>query len=480
MSGVENPILVVSPDWELQRNGSRAILLNRDPHAIDYLVLNPIQTLLVALFDGRRTVSDVGDAAAYLLDTSRPEAEALVQRTIACVNRDGLSRLMPRQDAGDRPIQAYEAQTLISRPGPIEHPNRLEVPIQLNITLTHRCQTQCRYCYAERRTVAPADELSVAAWNELLDQAAGLGISRIGLLGGDPLARPDAVEIFQHMAERDLWFFVSTKCYISTETARRLAGMGLGKGKVQFSLDAPTSEMADFLAGSPGFYRRAMASLDNLLAHGIPVRAKAVLTAYNARSAPALIRAWYEKGIRDVQMVDYSRSHFHHHDDLFLDPADSAWVADQVAELRRELPGLDIVYGAQSSNAQRGAESAGESQRWEKWRGRARCSGGSSSLAVAPDGLVFLCEQIPQIPEHFVGDLRRQSIMDVWNSKRLLSYIYPDREQLIGSPCYECDKFEDCHRASGHCFRDALFNYGSRYMPPPKCPKAPPGALQIY
>ncbi|MCX6559509.1 MAG: radical SAM protein [Candidatus Aminicenantes bacterium] len=481
MNTAPDEILVVSPDWELKRNGTRAVLLNRDPKTLSYIILNPFQTLTASLFNGDRSVSDVAGVLIFLLDLSRPEAEALVQDTVAWTNRDKTLRLLPRREAGDRPIPAYSPQEFLGRPTPLEHPNRLEVPLTLNITLTHRCQTQCRYCYAERRGVAPADELSVAAWSDLIDQAAGLGISRVGLLGGDPMARPDALEVFRHLVERGMWFFVSTKCHIDRETAHRLAAMGLGERNVQFSMDAPTPDMADALVGSPGFYKRALESLENLLANGIPVRAKAVLTPSNARSAPALVRTWYGLGIREMQLIDYGRSHYHHSDDLFMDPADSAWVADQVAELRRELPGLDIVYGAQARDAKKdGLESPTESQRWETWARRARCSGGASSMSVAPDGLVFLCEQIPQIPEHFVGDLRRQTLMDVWNSDRLFAYIYPDREQLIGSACRDCDRFDDCHRASGHCFRDALFAYGSRYMPSPRCPKAPAGAPRIY
>jgi radical SAM protein with 4Fe4S-binding SPASM domain len=477
----KDEILVVSPDWELRRNGSRAILLNKDPHTLSYLILNQLQTLVVSLFDGDRSVSDVVKAITFLLNLPMPKAEDLVQSTVVWTNRDAKPRLLPRRDVGSRPIVAYASQELINHEKPLEHPYRLEVPVSFNITLTHRCQTQCRYCYAERRGVARGDELSVLAWRELIDQAADLGITRVGLLGGDPLTRTDAFEVLQHLVERGMWFFVSTKSYIDKDTAHLLADMDLGERSIQFSMDAPAPDAADFLAVSPGFYKRAIKSLENLLANGIRVRAKAVLTAYNARSAPALIRIWNDMGIREMQLIDYSRSHYHHSDDLFVDPADSAWVADQVVELRHDLPGVNIIYGAQAYSASKAnIESMSEDKKWETWARRSRCSGGASSMSVAPDGLVFLCEQIPQVPEHFVGDLRRQTIMEAWNSDRLLSYIYPEREQLIGSPCHDCNRFDDCHRANGHCFRDALFAYGSRDMPPPQCPKAPLGAPRIY
>lgn len=478
---LDEQILRLSPAWELRRNGSRAVLLDRDPHTTSYLILDQAEVVVIALFDGRRTVAEVVRDISYVLDLSPDRARNLVERTVRSVNRGKAERLLPPRGAEQPAVQSPPVEDLLGPPCALAHPRRLEVPVSLGITLTHRCQTQCLYCYAERRHVHRADELTVAAWYDLIDQAADLGIDRIALLGGDPLARTEALSILEHMVQRGFWFFLSTKCHVDRATARRLADIGLGERQVQVSLDAPVADVADFLTGSPGFYRLAMDSLRNLLDCGLAVRPKAVLTSYNARRAPELVRMWYDMGVREMQLIDYSRSHYHHSDDLFVGAADSAWVAEQVEELRGVLIGAEIVYGAQARDA--GKAETGEvsaARDWEAWNGRARCSAGSSSLMAAPDGLVFLCEQIPQIPEHFVGDLRRQTIMEVWNSERLLAYIFPDREQLIGSPCYECARFDDCHRASGHCFRDALFAFGSRYMPPPSCPKAPAGAPRLY
>jgi radical SAM protein with 4Fe4S-binding SPASM domain len=92
-------------------------------------------------------------------------------------------------------------------------------------------------------------------------------------------------------------------------------------------------------------------------------------------------------------------------------------------------------------------------------------------MQIAPDGLVTLCEQMPQTKEHTIGDVRKQTIMEIWNSDRLLHYIYPDEDRFKGTACFDCGHFEECHRASGHCFRDALFFHGSRYMPV-NCPLA--------
>jgi radical SAM protein with 4Fe4S-binding SPASM domain len=442
---------------------------------MQYVVLDPIGAVVIALFDGVRSVGDVKAAAAYIFNTDVSRASKLISNLIKDLSADRTKALLPKKQLDHRSFVTYDPKEFVtaSQIGSISR--RLEVPICLAITLTHRCQTNCRYCYAERRHVSPKDELSVSAWCSLIDQAVDMGIDRISLLGGDPLARADTPEVLEHLAKHGMHFFLSTKCHIDMELARRLAAIQ-GDHLIQISMDAPVPEIADFLTNCPGYFERAFNSITNLVTCGVPVRGKAVLTSYNARMAPELIRLWHKLGIRSMQLIDYGRSYYRHTDDLFVAPEDSAWIHEQVEQFRQEFPEVNVIYGAQSSEALKGDEKLKpKRKRWEKWDSRARCSAGSSSLSVAPDGLVFLCEQIPQTDEHIVGDLKSQTIEEVWNSERLLSYIYPAKELFVGSVCYDCQRFNDCHRNSGHCFRDALFYYGSRYMPPPSCPEAAPG-----
>jgi MoaA/NifB/PqqE/SkfB family radical SAM enzyme len=69
--------------------------------------------------------------------------------------------------------------------------------------------------------------------------------------------------------------------------------------------------------------------------------------------------------------------------------------------------------------------------------------------------------------------------MDVWNGEELLNFAYPPREKFLGSACYDCPDLMDCQSKAGYCFRDAFFNYGTVYGPPPKCPLAPDDGIQM-
>lgn len=475
MTYSDNDILVISPEWGLRRNGSRTLLLDLDVTQQRYLVLHALDSLIVPLFNGMRSVIDVAGVLTYVLDISSSEALAMVYHSIAGINTGG-EKLLTLQQLGNRDFTVYKPEDFLSGPDNRAYPQRLERPLSLTIAPTHSCQTRCRYCYAELRHISQGAELSVGSWLALIDQAVALGIERVSVLGGDIFAYSGILNILAHLIKNNLDFFISTKYHIDKIMARRLAEIGLGRRCIQFSMDAPNAEIADYLTGSTGYFNRALDSISNLMANGLNIRCKGVLTSYNARMVPELVRLWYSMGVRDMMFVDYSRSYYHHTDDLFISPEDSEWAAEQILHLTDELHDVTIIYGAQSSSIAKDGLSGNKSdaEKWLKWKARARCSAGSSSMLVWPDGLVTLCEQIPQTEEHIVGDVRKQSIMDIWNSERLLCYIYPDRQLFANSPCHDCDHFDDCHRASRHCFRDALFAYESRYMPPPLCPMASP------
>ena len=102
---------------------------------------------------------------------------------------------------------------------------------------------------------------------------------------------------------------------------------------------------------------------------------------------------------------------------------------------------------------------------------------------MLPDGKVTLCEQLYWHPFFILGDLNRQSIMEMWNSEKALSlWNFSQEEVHNASPCKTCDEFDGCRRGLGNCWRQAIAAYGSENydFPSPDCPKAPPIPKDFY
>jgi cyclic pyranopterin phosphate synthase len=66
----------------------------------------------------------------------------------------------------------------------------------LRVSLTPKCNLSCIYCHREGENI-PAGPLSAAEIAEVLRVAAGFGIRSIKFTGGEPMLRPDLLEIIR-------------------------------------------------------------------------------------------------------------------------------------------------------------------------------------------------------------------------------------------------------------------------------------------
>ena len=66
----------------------------------------------------------------------------------------------------------------------------------LRVSLTPKCNLSCIYCHREGEKV-PGDPISAAEIAEILRVAAGFGIRSVKFTGGEPMLRPDLIEIIK-------------------------------------------------------------------------------------------------------------------------------------------------------------------------------------------------------------------------------------------------------------------------------------------
>jgi MoaA/NifB/PqqE/SkfB family radical SAM enzyme len=71
----------------------------------------------------------------------------------------------------------------------------VQVPPLLIISITNRCNLNCRGCYSKVLHNDTREEFSAARFREILAEAVELGISTILLAGGEPLVRRDILDV---------------------------------------------------------------------------------------------------------------------------------------------------------------------------------------------------------------------------------------------------------------------------------------------
>lgn len=482
-------IPVISPYWRIKRNGDWSLLCRYEHEEINYSLLSPIMGATLSLMDGRLTFRHLCMIIQYAQDfESLDQAKDFVRDVILTTNRESdaivnmtpelepyIPKMVPFHFVG-APVQGRQ--------------KRPAAPISLNLMFSNNCETNCAYCYVHKRPVPDNMLLPTKRWKELIQEAKRLGIEQVTLSGGDPLFRKDALTLIAELIKQDMLFHLSTKCYITPEIADRLVEIGMTSPinqyvrEIQVSVDGPDEHTADKLAGSPGYYSRAVESIRNLVERGFNLRVKAVVTPVNAPRIYDWIQQLVQLGVRQISIAAYNRSFHGHGDKLVLSQQDRLSMADQCARAKRDFPemelrmtGLDAAEAPPNISTERSpSENAGQPSRVpgslneDKSRQWTERYGGRSSMTITPDGKVVLCDTVSQDESFFVGDVTRHSILEVWNGEALLNFAYPPREKFAGSACYDCKDLEQCLSKSGYCFRDTYFNYGTIFAPPSQCP----------
>jgi len=75
------------------------------------------------------------------------------------------------------------------------HDNYGRPVLNLRISITQRCNLRCPYCHREGEVASPSIEMTRDEIVRVVGIAVGLGISRVKLTGGEPLLRPDILDI---------------------------------------------------------------------------------------------------------------------------------------------------------------------------------------------------------------------------------------------------------------------------------------------
>ena len=83
-------------------------------------------------------------------------------------------------------------------------------PLALITEVTHRCPLHCVYCSNPTELAPRAEELTTEQWSRVFRQAAEAGVLQLDLTGGEPLARPDLVDLVKSARTAGLYINLIT------------------------------------------------------------------------------------------------------------------------------------------------------------------------------------------------------------------------------------------------------------------------------
>jgi AdoMet-dependent heme synthase len=157
--------------------------------------------------------------------------------------------------------------------------------------VTRACALACRHCRAEAQPARNPLELTTQEGRELLDDLAGLGAPRpmVVLTGGDPIERPDLVELVAHGT--DMGLPISLAPSVTPRLTERVLDdlRSAGARTVSLSLDGATASTHDGFRGEPGVFAATLEAAGAVLAAGLRLQINSTVTAGTVDELPAIL-----------------------------------------------------------------------------------------------------------------------------------------------------------------------------------------------
>jgi radical SAM protein len=157
--------------------------------------------------------------------------------------------------------------------------------------VTRACALACVHCRADAIPFRDLRELTTAEGCALIDRVRSFGQPPplFVLTGGDPMRRPDLVDLVSHAVAAGLTVAL-TPSGTAAVTRKRLAELrDAGLGRLAISLDGPDAETHDAFRRVRGSYDRTMQIIEAAMDLGIPLQINTTLGRLTYPHFPALV-----------------------------------------------------------------------------------------------------------------------------------------------------------------------------------------------
>ena len=167
--------------------------------------------------------------------------------------------------------------------------------------VTRRCPLACRHCRAGARDQAYAGELSTDECLRVLDSLGGFGKPMIIWTGGEPMYRPDILDLVRGATARGLRS-VMAPCGTLVTREALLALKEAGVMACSFSLDGASAATHDAFRGVPGAFENVTRAMSVAREIGMPFQVNATVSRLNRAELPAIREAAIVRGARTLDL----------------------------------------------------------------------------------------------------------------------------------------------------------------------------------
>jgi len=331
----------------------------------------------------------------------------------------------------------------------------ISTPLALIAELTHRCPLHCVYCSNPLELNARTNELSTEAWRKVFIQAGELGVLQADFTGGEPLARPDIVELVSEARSAGLYVNLITSG-LPLDEARLEKLVAAGLDHFQLSFQGARPEIASEISGTTS-HPQKLRVLEWLRGYRVAVTLNFVIHRRNMDQLPEMLAIAESSCATRVEFANvqcYGWA-FANRENLLPTRAQLDFSLQLLKEAQERLRGrMRIEYVVPDYYA-----------KFPK-----ACMGGwgRKLMLVVPRGDVLPCHAARVIPGLTFENVKDRSLREIWESSAAFQKFRG--EEWMQEPCRSCDRRE---LDFGGCRCQALLLVNDAAATDPVCSLSP-------
>ncbi len=333
--------------------------------------------------------------------------------------------------------------------------DQVRQPLWLLAELTYACPLQCPYCSNPMDFANVKKELTTEEWLEVFRQARAMGATQLGLSGGEPLTRPDLVELITEARKMGFYTNLITSG-VGMDAAKVAELKEAGLDHIQVSFQASSEDLNNLIAGTDAFQHK-IEMAKAVKANGYPM----VLCFVTHRQNIDHMEEILDLAISlDADYVELATTQYYgwamHNRDQLLPMKDQLERAEAIAHrYQEEQKGNMKIYYVVPD--------------YYEERPKACMNGwGNVFLTVTPDGTALPCHAARELPGMSLPNVKDMTVEEIWHGSDDFNRFRGF--EWMSEPCRSCDEKE---KDFGGCRCQAFMMTGDPTNTDPVCSKSP-------
>jgi PqqA peptide cyclase len=337
----------------------------------------------------------------------------------------------------------------------ISMPSNTSNPLALVAELTHRCPLHCVYCSNPMELTKRDQELPTGTWTRVFAEAKALGILQVDFTGGEPLARPDIVELVRAARQSGLYASLISSG-LPLDEAKLAALVEAGLDHFQLSFQGATEQTAREISNTTS-HPQKLRVLQWLKKHRIGLTLNFVIHRQNIHELEEMLAIVeeYQPGSVEFASVQYYGWGLANREALMPTRQQLDACVETLKQAEERLKGKTrVVFVVPDYYAKYPKPCVGG------W--------GRKLMLIAPDGRVLPCHAANVIPGMQFDNVNEKSLREIWEDSAAFRKFRG--EDWMQEPCRSCDRRTVDF---GGCRCQAFLLTGDEAATDPVCSLAP-------